>query len=52
MSEHQPGAKPIDPDSTEPLSPADEVKKRELPGMPLGPEHPEKPEGVPAQDGE
>lgn len=49
MSEHPPGAKPIDPDTTDPQSQADEVKKRDRPGLP---DQPEKPEGVVAPNAE
>lgn len=52
MSEHKPGAKPIDPDTTSPISQADDVKKRERPGNPQGPEHSDKPEGSAPTDGE
>lgn len=52
MSDHQPGAKPIDPDSTDPGQQADEVKKRDMPGNPLGPDHPAKPDEATPGDGE
>ena len=52
MSEHKPGSKPIDPDTTSPLNQADEVKKRDLPGKAVGPEYPEKPDEVPSRDDE
>jgi hypothetical protein len=42
MTEHKPGAKPIDPDTTSPAQPADDVKKRDVPRHLLGPDRPEK----------
>jgi len=52
MSEHKPGAKPIDPDSTSPGNAADEVKKRDMPGNPHGVDQPQKPDEASPQDGE
>ena len=42
MNAHEPGSKPVDPDTPE----MDEelVRKRDMPGNPLGPDHPEKPD--------
>ena len=41
MTAHEPGSKPVDPDLPE----TDEaVRERDLPGNPLGPDHPEKPD--------
>lgn len=42
MNAHEPGAKPVDPDVPE----TDEelVRERDMPGKPLGPDHPEKPD--------
>ena len=45
MQEHKPGSKPIDPDSE-----IENLKKRDMPGNPFGPDSPQKPENAPADE--
>lgn len=43
---HEPGSRPVDPDSDQ----AVEVRKRDMPGNPLGPDRPEKPKDATPDD--